>query len=142
MILAEVNNVRESVLSTIAQAVPEQQYNEVPSPPTQMINQTTNQDQVSYDMISVIKELQNEIKDLKRSRQNNHQQGQSSRKNNHQQGQYRGYTTRVNKSKYCYTHGACAHDGKFCKKKRQGHKDSATFENKIGGSTAYCQAVE
>ena len=131
MILAEVNNVRESVLSAIALSVPEQQHEDVPSSSTEMVNQVSTRDQASWDMIAAIKDLQKEIKDLK-----------SSKQSNNAQGQYRGYTTRHNKSKYCYTHGACAHEGKFCKKKRQGHKDDATFDDKMGGSTAYCQAVE
>ena len=132
MILAEVNNVRESVLSAIALAVPEQQNEDVPSSHTEMVNQVSTREQASWDMIAAIKDLQKEIKDLKSSKN----------KSNTAQGHSRGYTTRHNKSKYCYTHGACAHEGKFCKKKRQGHKDDASFDDKMGGSTAYCQAVE
>ena len=45
---------------------------------------------------------------------------------------------RHNVSKYCWSHGACAHDGKDCKNKKQGHQDGATFNNKMGGSTAFC----
>ena len=131
MILAEVNNVRESVLSAIALSVPDQQHEDVPSSSTEMVNQASTRDQASWDMITAIKDLQKEKKELK-----------SSKQSNNTQGQYRGYTTRHKKSKYCYTHGACAHEGKFCKKTRQGHKDDATFDNKMGGSTVYCQAVE
>ena len=40
--------------------------------------------------------------------------------------------------KYCWTHGACAHDSPQCKSKKTGHKDEATFQNKMGGSTANC----
>ena len=45
---------------------------------------------------------------------------------------------RNNTSHYCWSHGACAHDGSACKNKKPGHKDVATFDNKMGGSIAYC----
>ena len=45
---------------------------------------------------------------------------------------------RARTDKYCWTHGACGHKGKRCKNKAAGHKDEATFSNKMGGSTAFC----
>ena len=41
-------------------------------------------------------------------------------------------------NRYCWTHGACAHRGKRCKHKADGHQDEATFTNKMGGSTHMC----
>ena len=35
--------------------------------------------------------------------------------------------------------GAGNHQSKKCKKKKRGHKDDATFSNKLGGSTVYCK---
>ena len=40
--------------------------------------------------------------------------------------------------KYCWSHGACGHEGAQCKNKKQGHRDDATFSNKLGGSTFLC----
>ena len=48
---------------------------------------------------------------------------------------------RRNTSKYCWTHGACSHESSDCNAKAQWHQDSATFSNKMGGSTYYCQPV-
>ena len=48
------------------------------------------------------------------------------------------YPPRDDKSKYCWTHGACNHGGSDCRWKAKGHKDEATFDNKMGGSCAYC----
>ena len=45
---------------------------------------------------------------------------------------------RRNISKYCWTHGACAHDSFTCESTTEGHKRQATFSNKMGGSQAYC----
>jgi hypothetical protein len=50
--------------------------------------------------------------------------------------------TRRNVSKYCWTHGACAHSSSECTSKADNHQDAATFANKMGGSTAYCRATE
>ena len=36
---------------------------------------------------------------------------------------------------YCWTHGWCFHAGKLCRAKANGHKDEATKENKMNGST-------
>ena len=40
--------------------------------------------------------------------------------------------------KYCWTHGACAHESAACNHKKPGHKNDATFTNKMGGSTVNC----
>ena len=48
----------------------------------------------------------------------------------------RGYVART--GKYCWTHGGCNHFGSTCETKAQGHKDEATFQNKMGGSTKNC----
>ena len=42
-------------------------------------------------------------------------------------------------SHYCYTHDACSHDSKDCFKTNNNHNNNATFDNKMGGSTAYCK---
>ena len=39
---------------------------------------------------------------------------------------------------YCWTHFACAHTGKDCNNKNEGHKDDATFTNMMGGSKKNC----
>ena len=44
-----------------------------------------------------------------------------------------------NKTKYCWSHGACAHNSASCQSKKEGHQDNATFNNKMGGSTNYCE---
>ncbi|GFH59508.1 predicted protein [Chaetoceros tenuissimus] len=41
-------------------------------------------------------------------------------------------------NRYCYTHGRCNHDSPGCRNKCPGHKDDATMENKMGGSTFGC----
>ena len=40
--------------------------------------------------------------------------------------------------RYCWTHGCCNHWGRDCNNKTTGHKDDATFRNRMGGSDANC----
>lgn len=44
--------------------------------------------------------------------------------------------------KYCWSCGASNHSSAKCKKKKDNHKDEATFTNKMGGSTLFCKFVE
>ena len=46
--------------------------------------------------------------------------------------------TRSKTDMYCWTHGGCAHAGATCNDKAPGHKNNATFENKMEGSKAFC----
>jgi hypothetical protein len=41
-------------------------------------------------------------------------------------------------TKYCWTHGKCAHASATCNNRAPGHVDSATMENKQSGSTYGC----
>ena len=49
--------------------------------------------------------------------------------------------TRLDKSKYCHTHGACNHASSECNRKAPGHRNTATLTNRMGGSNAFCQPV-
>ena len=40
--------------------------------------------------------------------------------------------------RYCWTHGCCTHWGKACPSKKRGHKDNATFKERMGGSDLNC----
>ena len=44
--------------------------------------------------------------------------------------------------RYCWSHGACGHDGKHCRNRKEGHQENATFDNRMGGSTQYCKNVQ
>ena len=40
--------------------------------------------------------------------------------------------------RYCWTHGCTTHWGKACVHKKRGHKDNATFKDRLGGSDLNC----
>ena len=41
-------------------------------------------------------------------------------------------------SQYCWSHGACAHNGYQCQRPKQGHVPWATFTNRCGGCNDFC----
>ena len=65
--------------------------------------------QNSY-LIKIIKDLQDEIKTMKA-------------------GKNKPFNRNRNTSKYCWSHGACSRTNKECRRKEEGHKGEATFEN-------------
>jgi hypothetical protein len=100
------------------------------------MNATTGQ----QAMIEAIAQLQQQMLELKNS--NNRSGGTSQTRgiNNYGQRSNGGRYTRTNTSKYCWSHGACAHASSECNDKKEGHKNNATFADKMGGSTAFCGA--
>ena len=135
LILTQVNDVNQSVLSAIAEAA-EQDTMEIPSLAKESVNQISSSTNIQLEMLRTIQEMQKDIKVLKET----HKPSKGLTK---EKTPFKGtYMTRDNTSEYCYTHGACAHPGKFCKRKRSAHKDEATFTDKMGGSTAFCQPCE
>ena len=71
---------------------------------------------------------------------NKHRKNRNSNRNNNSNSNNNngssGFVRDV--SHYCYAHGACSHDSKDCFKQGNNHNDNATFANKMGGSTSYC----
>ena len=70
-------------------------------------------------------QLQQMMQNMMQGNQNGNGRGNGSRNRNRQR----------NLSKYCWTHGACAHPSSECNNPIQGHVATATFENRQGGST-------
>ena len=108
-----------------------------PAPSMNSTNDTNAQ------LLRVLQQMQEQLTTLSnpnngrtngRTRNDNSQRSM----NRDQRNQPRTPRSRSNISKYCWTHGACAHDSRDCNNKAPGHKDDATFANKLGGSTLYC----
>ena len=107
-------------------------------PPQQKINITTN-DAVALKILELLQELQKDMKSRNKTPPKKRGGGgggggQRNNGNNNNKKKRR----RTNISKYCWSCGAWNHLGKNCRFKKEGHKDEATFENKMGGSTLYC----
>ena len=125
--------------------------------PSQQANATTN---TNKDLTDIIRTLQKEINDIKYSQTSNSRypfhsptfppppytyrprpynkrdiRTRSIRKNLQTKNKL---DFRSNTSKYCWSHGACAHTSNQCRNPKLGHKWDATFADKKGGCTHFC----
>jgi hypothetical protein len=113
---------------------------------TDTMNATTNT--VNTEMLRLIQQMQEQMTKLSTNYHNNGYQGRGyggrgnggrGRGNrNGGRGNGNDHRYRRNVSKYCWTHGACAHTSANCASKAEGHCNEATFANKMGGNTRYC----
>ena len=146
---AEMHNIRNDLVESI-NSLSFQESDDTSPPPTEesppidnhllnaaMSNQTA--------LITAIQDLQSQIRDLSSSTDRTTQEGRGRGRGGRYSGRGRGrgrygsyQRHRPNISKYCWTHGACAHESSVCETPAPGHKNEASFKNKMGGSTAYC----
>ena len=104
--------------------------------PAPAANHTATNDPVQIAMLSTLATIASQLSQTGSG--NDRTNSQRSQRNNERNGERR---QRRDISKYCYTHGACAHTGTDCRAKTTGHQDAATFANKMGGSTLYCRTA-
>jgi hypothetical protein len=141
MTLADSNlqnaNFVQQVVEGIAQVIqPSTEETETTDSILQhMANAASQNQQMLPQLLKQIEEMQTLMTKM---------QSQISDNQGNNQRQHRGSNAQQRKrnvSKYCWTHGACAHDGTECNQPAAGHKPNATFANKMGGSIRYCQPV-
>ena len=144
----EVHNVQTNVLELLQRHHADKENEEPPELVNQQANAAKNTDpalSMQMEMLKLIKSLQQEVSGLKaqNNNQNNYQNNPNNYQNNPNNGNYKGnnpnnYQGRRFTNKYCWSHGACGHDGKVCRFKKENHKDDATFKNRMNGSNHYC----
>ena len=136
----KVNN--EEVLSSLQTVITQPSTADETSTltPTSTLEQkvnTTPADSVQMQMLQILQQIQQDLQRNHNSNDTNNNndtnQARTHRKTPDNARRARGDTT-----KYCWTHGACSHGSADCKMKAPGHKDEATFENRLGGSNAHC----
>ena len=110
-------------------------------PPEQKAN-STKSDTVMLEVLKALKDLKETRTPHKRRNENNDNESSGGDDNSDGGGKKKKKTKkkyRYNTSKYCWSCGAWNHFGKDCRNKKPGHKDEATFQNMMGGNTAFCQ---
>lgn len=132
-VIDELRNTGNTILQAmqVSQRYSKDKENE---PPVQQESaNTVTGNSLQVDMLKTLQLMQKQIQDL----QNNQQisSGDDGRKK-------RQPKQRVDTSEYCWTHGAWGHKGKDCRRKATGHKDKATFANRMGGSNYCCPVTE
>ena len=140
---------RDTQLLAMLQSLPQvQQENLAPENSNENVQvQSNNQaaystmqtDNTQLEILRVLQELRTDMHNMRQSNSARNKERNVQRNNGpfkktpDEAGQ-----KRTNISKYCWTHGACAHGSAECPWKAPGHQASATFENKMGGSCARC----
>ena len=138
-VMEEVQGIQHNVLQLLQKFDEDDKENEKPEEqPTNLCQEITSSDNIQLEMMKIIKSLQDEMKVLKNKDNRNHRNRDfyERNKNNNPDREF-GRSQRTDQ--YCWSHGACAHSGKKCFSKRNGHKDEANFKDKMGGSTYRCK---
>ena len=133
-LLDEVKSAENNILR--AMHTSENQENIDPAQ-TQSANATMN-NSIQMEMMKTLQAMQKEIAELKAEINNSKSSDDATLRTSNKT---RKKKPRTIVSKYCWTHGAWHHISKDCKFKAVGHKDAATFANRMGGSTEYCTPV-
>ena len=109
--------------------------NSLSSPTKQIVNVASN-DAIQVEILKLLKQIKGEMKpEMKPKREPRNQKNNTNNNNKKQKFKRR----RTNISNYCWSCGAWNHPSSKCRNKKEGHRDEATFENKMGGSLLYCQ---
>ena len=122
-----VNDAKSTILRAMS-AVPslQSEQEDVESdltPPTLPSANASMNDKVQLKMLEILERIDKKLND-----------------NNKQPPKKRPRGRRV-LDFYCWSHGAGNHKSCDCRNKKFGHKNDATFENKMGGSNAYCKVA-
>ena len=120
-----VDDAKSSILSAVS-SVPSLQSSEVDvnsdiTPQTEHSVNATQQDKIQLKMLQILERI-----DSKLDASNPNDRKRIRRILDH----------------YCWTHGAGNHKSCDCRNKKEGHKDNATFDNRMGGSNAYCKLAK
>ena len=120
--------------------------NQQPLEPTQNVANAVSQDSVQLEILQLLKDIRADMKQTTNAITPKNPKGNSSTTKNPRITVKPGFKTpddfrgrRWKTHKYCWTHGACGHGSSDCVQKAEGHKDEATFQNRMGGSNACCR---
>ena len=120
-----VDDAQSSILSAMnsipSLKVSEESVNSEITSPTVPSANSINQDKLQLKMLQILERIDSKLNDKEPDRK-------------------RSRTRRV-LDYYCWTHGAGNHKSCDCRNKKEGHKDNATFDNRMGGNNAYCKVA-
>ena len=148
--LREDINKRDSELLTVIQSAMEtasvapsaisSEVSTIATPIQQQVN-AVQSDPVQLEILKLLQQMQQSM--MTTAPQNNNNNNNTGQRNNRRQTRKTPDNVSFNRNvtnKYCWTHGACGHTSAQCRLKASGHQDTATLENRLGGSNAFCNA--
>ena len=125
-----------SVFENLSEENKEENEENIP-PTSNTVNAMTSDNNLQLKMLQLLNDMQKEMKSLKTEQT---QTRLKKRKNQNDNGKPK-QRWRANTSCYCWSCGAGNHVSKNCKKKKEGHKDEASFKNRMNGCTDFCQGI-
>ena len=136
----DMSQMRDELVTSINSIADHHNDNEATAQGYEMVDHAANAttsstttDALNLEMLRVLQQMSSQLTHLSTGSANS--TSDNRRTSGNRTG---GYKPRRNTSKYCWSHGACAHSGNECNAKKPGHDATATFSNKNGGSTDYC----
>ena len=145
--LDKLEEAETKIINAVTEMSSSDSETETPPPSSDIekptANKTTN-DIVTLEVLKILKEIQKDFREDRKRRRRNYNSEDITEDNNQRKKQNKKGGTkncRTDISKYCWSCGAWNHPGKYCRRKKPGHKSEATFDNKMGGSTLYCMEI-
>ena len=125
------NQLQQSLLEALMVMQPSAQHTEDTS--TITAPSMNSASTTSFDsLITMFKNLEKKMDDI------------STNKNKGDNDTYNSLTDKINPhtgkpwKRYCWSCGCTTHKGRDCPNKKEGHKDEASFKNRMGGSNKNC----
>lgn len=147
-----VQEIVEGVSTIVLGRVQEEEKTEEEEEIQQQSNNVVGiQDPTLAAVLAQLKQQQNMFQQMIAGNSNNFQTGRDRGRGRSRGGRGRGRQNYApgghvtgggyirNHHYYCWTHGACGHDGTRCRHPSVGHQENATFQNRMNGNPAYCQ---
>jgi len=100
---------------------------------TMMMNMKSKRDPIIDQLMKQMTVMSNQIQALSGGNNTNTGTGQSGSSSSHINPK-----TGQEWKRYCWSCGCCTHWGKNCPNKKKGHKNDATFKNRMNGSSNNC----
>ena len=134
----ELLSVIQSAMETSSQA-PSMAPSDISlaTPPVQQQANAVQGDPIQLEMLKILQQMQQTMTTTV-TQSNQGRSGRQGRRGTPRKTPDNASFNRAKTDKYCWTHGACSHTSTECNMRAQGHQESATFENKQGGSKAFC----
>jgi hypothetical protein len=141
-----VSTIADLVAQRILDSMPTEEPPEAEAPPPPQANdvQTHEADLQSREMAlqaqmqEMLLLMRNSSTSNNRNRNTRNGAGRGCNDRFPQGGRGRQANRPAGPRKYCWSHGACAHNGNECNGPLDGHQIAATFANMMNGSTAGC----
>ena len=117
----------------------EREMEQEPATPAHQANAMTNGYRTDPAILKTLEKLTEQMALLSTTmgQQNGNGNGTANSGGNHNLPSVNPRTGRPYK-RYCWTHGCCNHWSRHCNNKKPGHKNEATFKNRMNGSNENC----